>query len=104
MAGTEASHDLSERLKTLGVSNPLQPYANCFPEVNPVDVYRAHITGLLHEITGVDTAIIYPSLSWTQTLDKGDLVLAVPALRVKGKKPVELANEWAEKVRRVSCL
>ncbi len=51
------------------------------------------------ELTGVDAAIIYPVLAWTLTLEKGDMVLPVPALRVKGKKPAELAEEWAEKVR-----
>ena len=37
-------------------------------------------------------------LQWTQTQDKGDLMLPVPALRVKGRKADELAREWAEKV------
>ena len=37
-------------------------------------------------------------LQWTQTQDKGDLMLPVPALRIKGKKPDELATEWAQKV------
>ena len=31
--------------------------------------------------------------------EKGDLIVAVPALRVKGRKPDELAAEWSEKVR-----
>lgn len=78
--------------------NSLPKYPNCYPEINPVDVYRAHITSILSDITGVDGNIIYPVLAWTLTLEKGDLVLPVPALRVKGKKPNELAEEWAEKV------
>lgn len=77
----------------------LDQYPNCYPGMNPVDVYRSHITTLLHGVTGVDTAIIYPAIQWTQSLDKGDMILAAPALRVKGKKPTELAEEWAEKVR-----
>lgn len=92
------TYELFDRLSALGLKDSLHVYPNCYPEVNPVDVYRAHLTSILIEVTGVDAAIIYPALAWTQTLEKGDLVLPVPALRVKGKKPVELAEEWAEKV------
>ena len=97
MAATDASEVLSQQLRSLSVL-PLPQYPNCYPEVNPVDVYRAHLTSLLAEVTGVDSAIIYPALQWTQKLELGDLVLPVPALRVKGKKPQELAAEWIEKV------
>jgi arginyl-tRNA synthetase len=98
MAQTPAENQLVESLSSLGLSSPLKPFPNCHPEVNPVDIYRAHITELLTDVTGVEASIIYPALQWTLTLEKGDLVLPVPALRVKGKKPVDLAIEWAEKV------
>ncbi|KAI1002459.1 Arginine--tRNA ligase, cytoplasmic [Podosphaera aphanis] len=88
---------LSEQLKLMGLIAPLPKYPNCYPEINAVDIYRAHLTSLLTEVTGVDSSIIYPALQWTQTLEKGDLVLPVPALRVKGKKPNELAADWIEK-------
>jgi len=93
-----ASSELADKLKSLDVSEPLPKYPNCFPEVNTVDIYRAHLASTLSEVTGVDATIIYPALQWTQTLEKGDLVLPVPALRVKGKKPNELAEEWVAKV------
>ncbi len=93
-----AASSLSEKLKSLSLAEPLPKYPNCFPEVNPVDIYRAHLTSILTEVTGVEASIIYPALQWTQTLEKGDLVLPVPALRVKGKKPPELAAEWVKKV------
>lgn len=70
---------------------------NCFPDVNPVDIYRAHITSILSDITGADKSVIYPVLQWTATLDKGDLMLAIPALRIKGK-PDDLGKQWLEKV------
>lgn len=73
-------------------------YPNCHPEINPFDLYRAHLTNVLADVTGVEHSIIYPNLQWTSSLDKGDLTLAAPALRIKGKKPDELAKEWAEKV------
>ena len=66
--------------------------------VNPVNIYREHIAENLAAITGVLASEISSSLQWTLTQDKGDLTLAVPALRIKGKKPSELATEWSEKV------
>jgi arginyl-tRNA synthetase len=96
MAATESS--LAETLKGLSLTTPLPKYPNSYPDVNPVDIYRAHLTSILTEVTGVDAAIVYPALQWTQTLEKGDLVLPIPALRVKGKKPDELAAEWLAKV------
>jgi hypothetical protein len=96
MAATSST--LAEKLKKLSLTTPLPKYPNCFPEINPVDIYRAHLTSILTEVTGVDAAIVYPALQWTQTLEKGDLVLPIPALRVKGKKPLELGEEWIAKV------
>ncbi|KAJ6441977.1 arginyl-tRNA synthetase [Purpureocillium lavendulum] len=71
-------------------------FPNCFPDINPVDVYRSHITSILHDITGVDPSVIYPALQWTATLEKGDLMLAIPALRIKGK-PDDLGKQWLDK-------
>jgi hypothetical protein len=93
-----APSDLAEKLKKLSLATPLPKYPNCFPEINPVDIYRAHLTSILTEVTGVDAAVVYPALQWTQTLEKGDLVLPIPALRIKGKKPAELGEEWVAKV------
>ncbi|KFY07570.1 hypothetical protein V491_08516, partial [Pseudogymnoascus sp. VKM F-3775] len=87
--------ELAASLQSLGLQGSLDTYPNCYPEINTVDIYRAHITSILSDITGVDRSIVYPSLQWTQTLEKGDMVLPVAALRVKGKKPNELAEEWA---------
>lgn len=89
--------DLEQMVKSLGLSKiPKQP--NTYPELNPVDIYRSHITELLASISGVEEDVIYRAVQWTQTLDKGDLVIAVPALRQKGKKPEEYAKELASKV------
>lgn len=83
----------------LSLSEIRDKFPTCYPETNPNDVYRLHLTNLMEKITGVEPGLIYSMIQWTQSLDKGDLVLAVPALRVKGKKPNELAEEWAAKVR-----
>lgn len=94
-----AVSSLADQLKTLDLGTPLSTFPNCYPDVNPVDIYRAHLTTLLTQVTGVEASIVYPALQWTQTLDMGDLVLPVAALRVKGKKkPAELAEEWVANV------
>jgi arginyl-tRNA synthetase len=92
---TEASFDnLAKQFKHLPLVDKMP---NCYPDINPVDIYRAHITSIMHDITGVDKSIIYPALQWTATVDKGDLMLAIPALRVKGK-PDDLGKQWLDKV------
>ena len=68
------------------------------PEYNPLDFYRAHIAYALAGITGVDSSIIYQAVQRVQSLDNGDLVLAVPALRLKGEKPEVLGQKWATEV------
>ncbi|KIW04674.1 arginine-tRNA ligase [Verruconis gallopava] len=94
LSHTQSLDELSATLKKIGLNEvPKEP--NTYPEVNPVDIYRSHITELLAPLAGVDKKIVYQALQYTNTLDKGDLVLPVPALRIKGKKPDELANELA---------
>jgi arginyl-tRNA synthetase len=64
---------------------------------NPVDFYRQHIADRLEPIVDRKATELVPLLAWTQTLDKGDLILPAAALRVKGKKPQDLAQEVSEK-------
>lgn len=63
--------------------------------VNPVDFYRQHIAERLSPIVNKPTNDIVKILSWTQTLEKGDLMLPVAALREKVKPP-ERAEEIAK--------
>lgn len=91
--------DLTSSLKTLGLSSvPQLEKIATFPIYNQVDIYRSHIAELLAPITGVAAEQIYPLLQWTQVLEYGDLMLPVPALRIKGKKPDALAVEIKDKV------
>ncbi|KAK5956905.1 arginyl-tRNA synthetase [Knufia fluminis] len=62
---------------------------------NPVDFYRHHIAERLSPIVNKPAQDLVKLLSWTQTLDKGDLMLPVAALREKGVKPPERAEELA---------
>lgn len=93
---TQSVDELAATLKAIGISKiPQAP--NTYPALNPVDIYRSHIAELLAPISGVDSKIIYNALQWPKTLDMGDLVLAAAALRIKGKKPAELAEEFSKK-------
>lgn len=95
LSHTQSVSELAATLSAIGISEvPQAP--NTYPSLNPYDIYRSHITELLAPITGADPKVILQSLQLPNTLDKGDLVLAVPALRLKGKKPPELALEFAE--------
>jgi arginyl-tRNA synthetase len=88
--------ELTKTLEGLGLESvPQEP--NTYPELNPFDIYRSHITELLAEVSGVDKKIIYPTLAWTAKPENGDLQLAVPALRLKGKDLKAYAQELAEK-------
>jgi len=90
--------ELVDQLSKLSVDDTKPLFPGSFPHANPQDIYRQHITQLLHEASGVDPKIIYPTIQWTSSLDKGDFTVAVPALRIKGKKPDALATELATKV------
>lgn len=102
MAQTNAIQQLVDKAGGLTLDSIAQAYPNAHPEANPLDAYRAHISNVLSDISGVSREIIYPVVSWTAALEKGDFVIAVPALRIKGPKPDVLAAEWAAKVRDLS--
>ncbi|PSK56744.1 arginine-tRNA ligase [Elsinoe australis] len=68
------------------------------PDFNPVDVFRLAITDELSKVTGLNKEDIFPTLSWTNTLQKGDLTIAIPRFRIRGVPPEQLAEEWASKV------
>ncbi len=63
---------------------------------NPIDFYRQYIAERLAPIVNRPEAELASFLQWTTTLDKGDLMLPVAALRVKGKPPQDLAKEVVE--------
>ncbi|KAJ5662793.1 Arginine--tRNA ligase cytoplasmic [Penicillium macrosclerotiorum] len=81
---------------TLQSTSQTSKFPDCFPSLNPMDIYREHIAEELGKAAGIDSNLIYPRIAWTNTLDKGDLSLPVAALRIK-KNPQELAAELASK-------
>ncbi len=88
---------LSSTLKSVGLGE-ISTFANAYPALNPVDIYRVHLAETLAPITGADAESIYATLAWPQTLDKGDLVLPVPALRIKGSKPDDICQLIVDQV------
>ena len=83
-------------MQKLSISAPA-PLEGSYPDVNVVDLMRNYISEELHKISGVDRSLIYPALEWTNTMERGDLLIPVPRLRIKGANPKDLATEWAEK-------
>jgi arginyl-tRNA synthetase len=84
--------------RTLGVDDVLPVKLLDRSTTNPVDIYRAHLSKLLEGLTGAQPTIIYSAIQTTQALSKGDLSLAVPALRLKGRNPDELAQKIQNEV------
>lgn len=64
---------------------------------NPFDFYREYIAELLAPIVERKKDELVNFLQWTTTLEKGDLMLPVAALRVKGKKPQDIAEDIVAK-------
>ena len=98
MAEATAIEKLAGQVQGLSLDTVAQTYPTIYPKVNPLDLWRAHISNTLSNLSGVSTDIVYRAVSWTSGLDKGDFIVAVPALRIKGAKPDALASEWADKV------
>lgn len=93
-------NQLTDKLQKLGIKENVEAFPGSNPLRNPFDLFRSYITNELSKLSGVDKSLIFPALEWTQTLDRGDLVIPVPRLRIKGGNPQELAAEWAEKIPR----
>jgi len=91
--------NLTKTLGSLGLDSvPKIDSTPSFPDCNQLDIFRAHIAQLLEPVTGVSAKQIVSVIQWTQVLEHGDLMLPVPALRIKGKKPDEIAQDIVSKV------
>jgi arginyl-tRNA synthetase len=88
---------LRDRLTALEVNPEVLDFPDTYPDLNPVDIYRCFISESLAKVSNVDANNIYNALQWTQSLDKGNLNLAIPRLRVKGNA-TDLAKQWVESV------
>lgn len=91
-----STKNITAQLQKLSIAAPTV-LEGSFPDVNVVDLMRNYISEELSKISGVYTSLIFPALEWTNTLERGDLLIPVPRLRIKGANPKDLASEWAEK-------
>lgn len=89
---------LNSSLSNLGINPSLPHYPGASPLTNPIDIYRSYLTEILVHLTKADANRVYPALQCAKTLDKGDLVLAVPQLRIQNVKPADLATSLVGKV------
>lgn len=82
----------------LGKLGLQQPSSNdiSYPDYNVVDVLRNYIADELNRISEVDRSTILQSLDSPNTLDKGDLIIPLPRLKLKGVNPKDKAQEWSE--------
>ncbi|KAJ6445556.1 Diacylglycerol O-acyltransferase 2A [Purpureocillium lavendulum] len=87
----------ANHVKGMSLDSVRKSFPSACPEANPLDLYRAHLSNVLAEISGVAPSALYPVIMRPQGLDKGDFNIAVPALRLKGPKPDVLAAEWSAK-------
>ncbi|CUM63367.1 uncharacterized protein PRCAT00000940001 [Priceomyces carsonii] len=86
---------ITKGLQKMGIEQP-DTVKDSYPDYNVVDVFRNYITKELERLTGVDKGLIFECLDTPSTLDKGDLLVPIPRLRIKGINPKEKAVEWAE--------
>src|SRR4051794_12872862 len=90
---------LQAYLGNLGAPIPIPTFPSADPVKNLNDAYRSYIVGALEQLVKCDRVLLYESLQRTSTASKGDLLLLLPRLRLKGVNPNELAVELASKVR-----
>lgn len=92
---TPSVQSIAEGLSKLGLEQP-ETIKDSNPDFNILDVLRNYITTELHAVSGVDKAIIFDALNIPATLDKGDLLVPLPRLRLKGIDLKAKAIEWSE--------
>ncbi|EDO16349.1 hypothetical protein Kpol_1059p40 [Vanderwaltozyma polyspora DSM 70294] len=93
---TMSANSIMDQLSKLSIKEPMV-MEDSFPNVNVVDLMRNYITQELSKISGVDEKLIFPALEWTNTMERGDLLIPIPRLRIKGANPKDLAEEWSSK-------
>jgi len=74
---------------------------------NPLDVVRTEVARELARLTGLDPAFLFTALDRSSSADKGDLILAVPRLRIKNsagrETPPGLAVRLASEFQVSNC-
>lgn len=92
---SENMSTITQGLSQLGLEQP-QGTGCSYPQYNVIDVLRNYIADELNKITQVDKEVIFQSLDSPNTLDKGDLIIPLPRLKLKGINPKDKAQEWSQ--------
>ncbi|KAK0703702.1 arginyl-tRNA synthetase [Lasiosphaeria miniovina] len=89
----------------MAVETPQVSVAGASPSTNPLDAFRIAIARELARITNLNVGFIFAALDRSSTFDKGDLVLAVPRLRIKSADltPTAQAENLASQFRVENC-
>jgi hypothetical protein len=96
----QSMESFTSNLAALGISD-LPSIPSAHPDQNPLDIFRSHIAERLAPLAGVSQETVFNSLDRSNKPETGDLVLAIPRLRLKGAKPTELGEKWQSQVRPV---
>ncbi|AMD19247.1 HBR346Cp [Eremothecium sinecaudum] len=94
---TMSTQNCCSKLASLSLNSDIPKMEGSHPESNVVDFARNYIANELSKIANVASPLIYEALEWTNTLERGDLLIPVPRLRIKGANPKDLALDWASK-------
>ncbi|GMG28089.1 unnamed protein product [[Candida] boidinii] len=86
---------LTKTLNGLNLQVP-QEIEGSYPQSNTVDLCRNYIAEELSKLAGVDKQLVFNGLDWSNTMDKGDLLIALPRLKLKGNLD-EIAKDLASK-------
>ncbi|KAI9725657.1 MAG: hypothetical protein M1828_002942 [Chrysothrix sp. TS-e1954] len=97
MAKPSSIVDVGSGCTSLNIAHVTE-FENGYQALNPYDVLRNHVAKRVSQVSGVDPKVVIAALSWTNALDKGDLLLAVPRLQIKGCKLAEKTVELCEAI------
>lgn len=87
---------LAQLAPDLAMDNVTNSYPATQPDINLLDAYRAHLSNIFTQFSGVYKSTPYRALMWTQSLDKGDFIFALPALRIKRQCSGRASDHLAE--------
>jgi hypothetical protein len=73
-------------------------FPRCYPDIDPFDLYRVHISTLLSQINGISAQTIFHLLQKSLSHEPCGLVLNVKSLKTTDEKPQALAERWSEHV------
>lgn len=95
---------ITDSMTRLGLQEP-PVVTGAYPKYNVVDVMRCYITDELHKLSGISPEIIFTALDTPSTLNKGDLLVPLPRLRLpKGTNFKAKADEFAKAFPKVGYL